>query len=1165
MTLALTLLGTFNVTLDGQPVRFATARARALLAYLAVEADRPHRREALAALLWPHHPEAASRQNLSQELARLRRAIRDRDETRYLYITPTTVQFESASADADVRHFQNLLTACATHRHESIESCPTCLSRLHAASALYGGDFLGGFSLKDNEPFNEWSLYQREHLHRQALDALEILVRHALDTADYTEAQVYAERQVLLEPWYEEGHRHLMRALAAMGHRSAALARYETCRRVLAAELEVEPSTETRAVYEHIRDAVFGSSSQQPPTRVLPGPLTPFIGRTREIVEIGARLSEPGVRVLTLLGIGGMGKTRLAIEAARAHADAHPDGVYFVPLVPQSEPNPIASAIANTLALASQGDEVWAEVLRALRSRRALLILDGFENLLSLPHQTRDDEVENSARRAVVDLLEAAPGILVLLTSRVRSNIPGEHIYRVEGLDYAVGAKIVEAAAAPAVRLLVESARRSSPAFTLDETNMTAVLKICDLAQGMPLAIELAAVRLELLTASEVAAEIEQSIDFLTDDEADVLSWSRSLRGVLEWSWQLLNDHEQRALRRLSVFRDAFTRDAAATIAQVSQRDLTGLVDKSLLRWNWTRGVGGSYDMHDMVRQFAAEQLHRDTYDREAVEARHAAFYLEMLAGFETRIDSLEAAAAMQQARIEAVHIAQAWFWAAAHGDLDRLNRAAFSLWLFYFMTGRWVEAERAFGEAVECLRDAGHNQYSDAAAPGYVGLLSKLLALHAYTLHLVKQNKGALAVAQEAMALAPYESTEGAILSEMLHGIISIRTGAPLAARPRLERALAQSQQHRQDYPGELLWNVGWACEQGLTLVSLALGDLAEANSHIRRALEICQTHGIRHGEATCLYYLGETAYHARDYPSARAYLEQGQSFHLEVGDYHALGLVENKLGETLRMLGDYGGASELLKRALATLSEMGSMDELNALAFLSRLELYLGDTGSAQQWLSTLAEKMGPVRLPKIQRYALLTRALLSLRLGEPGPARAHAEQAHQLDLERGNRYDEAAALIVLGHAATAAARLPEARESYQQAVRLSEELVAPMPAAPTLAAEAYAGLANVASREGDTATALTHAEAILKILTTQRRVGLDEPFITYLACYRTLAAVHDPRAATILAEGHALLLEYADHIADPALHQSFFENVAEHRELQQLYAQYAESRQQ
>lgn len=1157
MTLALSLLGTFNVTLDGQPVQFATARARALLVYLAVEADRPHRREALAALLWPDHPEAASRQNLSQELARLRRAIRDGDETRYLHITSTTLQFDSHSADADVRRFQNLLATCATHRHESSERCLVCLGRLHAASALYGGDFLGGFSLKDNQPFNEWILYQREYLHRRALDTLEILVCHALDTGVYTEAQIYAERQVMLEPWYEEGHRHLMRALAAMGHRSAALARYETCRRVLAAELGVEPSTETRAVYERIRDSAFDSSPHQPPSQVLPGSLTPFIGRTRELAEIGARLREPGVRVLTLLGIGGMGKTRLAIEAARAHADAYPDGIYFVPLVHSSQPNPLASAIANTLALTSQDNEVWADVLRAYKSRRALLILDGFENLLSVPNQSRVEEVEPNARRAIIELLEAAPRVQALCTSRVRSNIPGEHVYRVEGLDYAVGAKIGEAAATPAVRLLVESARRQSPAFVVNEENVAAVLQICDLTQGMPLAIELAAVRLETLTASDVAAEIEHSIDFLTSEEADVFSRSHSLRGVLEWSWKLLNNHERQALRRLSVFPDAFTRDAAQTVAQVSRIDLTGLVDKSLLRWNWARGAGGGYEMHDMVRQFAAEQLHQDSDERDAVEARHAAFYLELLADFETRIDSLEAASAMQQAKTEAVHIAQAWAWATAHGDLKRLNRTAFSLWLFYFMTGRWVEAERAFGQAVEHLRAAGHNGHTDAAAPKDVALLSKLLAIHAYTLFLVKQHERALAVAQEAMALATHESMEGAILGEMLHGIIPFRTGSPQAARPRLERALALSQQYRQDYPGQLLWNIGWACEQGLTLVSLASGDLVGANSHIQRALELCQSRGKRHGEATCLYYLGETAYHARDYTTARAYLEQVQSIQLTVGDYHALGMVELKLGETLRMLGDYDGASDLLKRALAALGEIGSLDELRALACLSRLELYLGDVGSAQQRLATLSEKTDLACPPKLQTYILLTRALLSLHLGDPGIARSHAEQALQLAQELGIRYDEASTHIVSGHAATAAGWIPEARASYLQAVRLSETLAAPM-----LAAEAHAGLANIASRGGDDATALTHAEAILEILAKQRRVGLDEPFITYLACHRTLAAVYDPRAAAILAEGHALLLEYADKIANPALRQSFLENVVEHRELQQLYAQSTES---
>ncbi|MFN8471227.1 MAG: BTAD domain-containing putative transcriptional regulator [Anaerolineae bacterium] len=867
MKLILAFLGPFHVTLNGQSARFATARGRALLAYLAVEADRPHRREALADLLWPDHSETLARRNLSQDLVRLRRAIEDEGDERSLQVTATTVRFNAAGADVDVTHFQSLLAACADHRHDAIERCPACISRLRAAIALYRGEFLAGFSLKDNQPFNEWSLYRRERLHRQALDALDILIRHALAAGDYAQGQHYAQRQLELEPWYEEGHRHLMRSLAGMGQRSAALAQYEACRRILAAELGIEPSDGTRALVARIRDGE-GEARPQPhrPAHTLPAPLTPFIGRTRELAEVRARLREPGVRLLTLVGLGGMGKTRLAVEAARAHADACPDGVYFVPLTPQSEPITLAAAISGALGLTTQGADIWGQVQSALQHKKVLLVLDGFENLLSVS-QRRAEGDEEIAGGTLVELLECAPGVQVIATSRVRLGLPGEHVYAVEGLDYSLQAAIGDAAAASAVRLLLTSARQRAPRFALSASNVAAVVRICDLVRGMPLGIELAAAWLELLTPAQVAAEIEKSLDFLADEQSDAPLRQRSLRAVFEWSWRLLGESERHALRGLSVFRGPFTREAARAVAGVSLRDLTGLVTKSLLRWNWAWGDGGGYEMHNVVRQFAVEQLNLVPDELEAVEARHAVFYLDLLEGFETRVDSLDSAAAIRELQTEAVHVAQAWAWAVAHQDLDRLNRTLYSLWQFYFITGRWAEAERAFRLAVEGMRDSAMPGVSPA-------LLSKMLAVHAFTIQLNKQYARAADVATEAMTLAAAgDAMEGLILGEMLHGTILVLMGSPQAARPRLEKALALSQQHRGNYPGEMLWDVEWGCEQGLAGICLASGDLAGADRHIERALQLCQSRGKRHGETYCLLYLGERAYRARDYAVARVH----------------------------------------------------------------------------------------------------------------------------------------------------------------------------------------------------------------------------------------------------------------------------------------------------
>jgi len=258
MTLSLSLLGSFQIMLDDQPAIFATDSARALLAYLAVEADRPHRREALAGLLWPDQSDQKARSNLSQTLVRLRRAIGDyQAHPPLLLITAKTIQFKATSADLDVVRFQTLLAAVASHPHPDPANCPLCLERLQQAVNLYRGSFLQGLFLANSQSFEEWRLFKQEQLHRQAMEALHSLAGYYERYGLYEQAQTAAERQLTLEPWREEAHRQLMRALALSGQRSAALAQYEQCRRILAKELAVEPAPETTALYEQIRAGIL--------------------------------------------------------------------------------------------------------------------------------------------------------------------------------------------------------------------------------------------------------------------------------------------------------------------------------------------------------------------------------------------------------------------------------------------------------------------------------------------------------------------------------------------------------------------------------------------------------------------------------------------------------------------------------------------------------------------------------------------------------------------------------------------------------------------------------------------------------------------------------------------------------------------------------------------
>src|SRR5262245_33382244 len=254
--LSLSLLGAVQLSLDSAAVTtFDSDKVRALLIYLAVEAQQPHRRERLVGLLWPESAEVAARRSLNQALYNLRQAIGDQTATPpYLHIRRDALQFNSASEHTlDVATFTRLLDACDIHPHPRIETCLACAQRLQQATALYRGSFLEQFSLADSEAFEEWTLVKREALHRRALQALAQLADHHEQHGEYEAARRYAARQLELDPWREEAHRQLIRVLALNGERSAALNQYESCRRVLADELGVEPSEETTVLYQQIQ------------------------------------------------------------------------------------------------------------------------------------------------------------------------------------------------------------------------------------------------------------------------------------------------------------------------------------------------------------------------------------------------------------------------------------------------------------------------------------------------------------------------------------------------------------------------------------------------------------------------------------------------------------------------------------------------------------------------------------------------------------------------------------------------------------------------------------------------------------------------------------------------------------------------------------------------
>jgi DNA-binding SARP family transcriptional activator len=431
-SLAVTLLGTMQVSCGGQVIStFESVQVRALLAYLVVEAEKRHSRSLLATLLWPEMPEEVSRGNLRQALANLRRVLDHCMVESPLIVTREAVQWNQASSYwLDVSAFSALLDAVALHPHRNAGSCSSCARQLTQATELYSGDFLAHFYLPDSEPFEEWALLKREHLQRRALGALERLAEYHARRGAYEEARKYRLRQVELAPWYEDAHYDLMRLHLVLGERSAALAQYHSCRRLMLSELGVEPAEATQALYEEIRGWRVDGGDQSPLARPgsqisrsnLPSAPNRFIGRGDSLARLINLLEDPSRRLVTLVGAPGIGKTRLALEAAAQHAYSFADGAHFVSLAPVERADLVTSTLARTLGVQETASgQLEDHLVSYLRGRELLLVLDNFEHVIS-------------ASTVVRELLDGAPHLQVMATSRQPLGLYGEQLFAVPPL-----------------------------------------------------------------------------------------------------------------------------------------------------------------------------------------------------------------------------------------------------------------------------------------------------------------------------------------------------------------------------------------------------------------------------------------------------------------------------------------------------------------------------------------------------------------------------------------------------------------------------------------------------------------------------------------------------------------------------------------------------------
>ncbi len=644
-SLRLRLLDAFEVAIDDQPItKLYSDRTRALLAYLAIEADRPHRRGELAMLLWPDVEAKKASQNLRQTLRQLQLAIGNKEaDPPYLLITRQTVQFNVA---AD-------------------QWCDVAAVR-GGDVMTYRGGLLAQLYLPDNDLFNDWATIQREALHREVLGKLRELGREAFDLDNLPQAIIYAQKQVEIDPWREEAYQDWMRFLIADGQSAEAQRVYEKCKQTLWDELSIEPSAETKSILNaEIREKTAASFILHPSS--LPEDKTPFIGRSQEIADIKSLLMEPDCQLLTLVGLGGAGKTRLALTVARQlFEQTYRDGVWFVSLVGAEVMLP---NIVRVLKLTTPSDLNTA-LHSFLADKHLLIVLDNCEELL---HEGAWLE----------QLLTNAPNVQVLATSRQSFDSASEWVFAVEGLRTGGTEQLSDAE-----ELFFAAAQRANARFRPKSADRPLIQQICERVLGHPLSIELAASWVRLLDVGQISAEIDKNLTIFATQSRQFEQRHRNLRAVFDYTWQTLTADEQETMSHLAVFHDGFTRNAAERVANANLLTLLQLVNKSLVQRRDDR-----FGLHEAVRQYA------ESRSMALPHAAHAAYYVERLHALEKRLKTRLEPEPIEAISADLENVRAAWSWATAQQP-DLLQPALATLFIYWQRVGLIVEG----GERCEKL-----------------------------------------------------------------------------------------------------------------------------------------------------------------------------------------------------------------------------------------------------------------------------------------------------------------------------------------------------------------------------------------------------------------------------------------------------------------------------
>jgi DNA-binding SARP family transcriptional activator/predicted ATPase len=1098
-SLSIYLLGVPRVHLNGRSLGIVKSpKLLVTLAYLVTEPG-PHPRDLLAAHLWPDGTSQQAQRNLRQILYRLRKLLDDGDEDHsYVFTDRQTVRLDTDhNVWTDVSTFETLVEQTRQHAHRRASVCQACVRHLEEARKLYRGPFLKGLGNVSSVAIEQWLLLWRESLQQQAFQATYTLAEHYLAHGRAERARGHARELLQFDPWNEAVERLLLRTTWRFEGRNAALLEYRRFATDLSSELDVAPEDDTQALAERIE-----ASPSKKPTTIgdLPLPITPFFGREEEQAQLTAYLAQREQRLVSLVGVGGSGKTRLSLQVAQAERPNWRDGVWFVPLVKATTTEWMAETILEVLTPTSQDTRpASSRLFDYLRDRELLLVLDNLEHLV--PESTA----------LLRDILRYAPQVNVLITSQARLDIPEEWVIPLTGLELppnrqeTPGAQVANYSV---VQLFLHHARRVNPAWSPESEDWSHILRICERVAGLPLGVELAAAWARNLSCQQISAESGATLDFFQSGTTPETTHHHSLKRTFTRAYAMLSSEEQRLFRGLSVFQGGFEFPAAEQVCDASITKLVVLLDRSLLQVSGT----GRLSWHPLLERYAAEMLASHPSELQTVRQRHADYYLTFLQAREELWWGKHNEQTMSEVDREIENVEAAWDWAVSQQDVQTLTESLGRLSSYYYLKGLFRHGEEVCATAIRQLPSpsAEDRMAEDPSA----ALVARLMAREARFLTRQARYERAVERGQEAAMLS--------------------RTAGDRYAEARAclawGRALYQQGIRRDAAHAPL--------QRALTLTQ-ALLDTRDRN-RLQRTVSRLRAESHR--------ALASLLWKESEYSEARAHLRQADQIDRQIGDLLGAGWTNNSWGLVLENMGHYDMAIAHYREALKLFRKARDRrGESFALGNLGYISSRVGTYEQAHEYYRRdlrICRAMGDRRG---RSWTLDNLSLLTSREGRHADARQYAQRALTVAQEINNRAREAHIWTQMGRALTGLGHLTEATDAYERAVTLQREL-----GSRPLELEAQAGLVRVALARGDPVRALAYAEEILSYLETHELARTDDQLGIYLSVYRTLQANDDRRAKALLTRAIELLNHRAAQIEDEALRQSFYERVDSHRRL-------------